>query len=147
MLIHNSKELKLSLLPKIKQAVQQTQMQIYDIIDKVLMDYYNDYSPEQYHRTYQLLRSLVRSNIEETSNGYKASVYFDYQKLHYKSSWSGKKTMENAGKKGIRGYKGKNHSIPIRSPKIWLDPKTEIDGKVIKMLIVNLKAVGIPIKK
>lgn len=151
MLIHNSAELKAILLPKIKESVRQTQMQVYDIIDTVLQDFYNDYTPEQYHRTYQLLHSLVHSEIEEIPNGYRATVYFDYTKIDYtnrkfKKKWSGEKEMEFGGVRGLRGYRGKGHSIPIRAPKFWLDPKNEIDNKVKSMLLANLKANGIPIR-
>lgn len=144
MLIHNSNELKQALLPKMREAIQKTQMQIYDIIDQVLQDFYNDYTPEYYKRTYQLLRSLVHSDIEELPNGYRATVYFDYTKLKYKKSWSGAKEMEFGGVRGLRGYR-KTGGV-ILAPKFWLDPKNEIDGKVISMLLSNLRAAGIPIR-
>ena len=146
MIIRSQADLKAALLPKIQRAIEKTQMQIYDIIDKVLMEYYNSYSPEQYHRTYQLLRSLVYSKVEETANGYKAEVYFDIGSLKYKPSWSGEQTMENAGVKGIRGYRGKGQNIPIPSPKIWIEPITQIEPQAIEMLVNNLKSIGVPIK-
>jgi len=145
MTIHSSSELKSVLLPKIKQAIGVTQSQIYNIIDDLLQRFYEEYTPEQYKRTYQLLRSLVVTKIEETTNGYKAIVYFDYTKLKYKD-WSGGKEMEFGGVRGLHGYRGKDHSIPIKGTAFWSDSKKEIDNKVIDMLIANLKSAGIPIK-
>lgn len=145
MLIHNSRELKQALLPKIKQAVGITQAQAYNIIDDVLQQFYNEYTPEYYKRTNQLLRSLVCSKIEELPNGYRATVYFDYKKLKYKQ-WSGEEEMMFGGVRGLHGYKGKNHSTPIKGSKFWFTPQKEISDKIIETLLKNLKSAGIPIK-
>lgn len=145
MLIHNSRELKQALLPKIKQAVGTTQLQAYNIIDMVLQQFYNEYTPEYYKRTNQLLRSLVCSKIEELPNGYRATVYFDYKRLKYKQ-WSGEEEMMFGGVRGLHGYKGKNHSIPIKGSKFWSTPQKEISDKIIETLLKNLKSAGIPIK-
>lgn len=145
MLIHNSDELKAALKLKIKQAIGVTQNQVYNIIDDSLQQFYNEYTPDYYKRTNQLLRSLVISKMEETINGYRAIVYFDYKRLKYKN-WSGEKEMNFGGVWGLHGYRGKNHGSPIRGTKFWLDPKTEIDGKIIDVLLNSLKANGIPIK-
>lgn len=150
MLIHNSRELKQALLPKIKQAVGITQAQAYNIIDDVLQQFYNEYTPEYYKRTNQLLRSLVCSKIEELPNGYRATVYFDYKRLKYKrwknGEWTGADEMDFGGVRGLHGYKGKNHSIPIKGSKFWSTPQKEISDKIIETLLKNLKSAGIPIK-
>lgn len=141
MLIRSKSELKAILLPKIKQAVEQTQEQAYNIINEFLIRYYSEYSPVEYHRTEQLLKSLVKSNIIDTGNGYRAEVYFDVGSLKYKKSWSGEKTMANAGS-------GKHATYPklISGTAIWNTPKSILNKELIEMLIANLKTAGIPIR-
>lgn len=157
MLIHNSAELKAILLPKIKESVRQTQDQVYNLIHKYLLQYYHEFTPEYYYRTQQLLNSLVRSEITETPNGYRAEVYFDLTAMNYtmkkikvrkytskgyirNNDWDGKREMELAGK----GYHSKRPVI--RGTAVWDTPKAELDSKLIQMLIANLKANGIPIR-
>lgn len=141
MLIHSQAQLKAILLPKIEQAVQKTQEQVYKVIDEFLQKYYSEYSPIYYHRTYQLLQSLVKSEIKSVGNGYTCEVYFDVGALSYKSSWSGQRTMENAGS----GYHAK-YPKEIEGTAIWDTPKSQLDAELIPMLLSNLKAAGIPIR-
>ena len=141
MLIHSASELKAILLPKSQEGVRKTQMQIYDIIDEVLMEFYNSYSPVEYQRTYQLLCSLVHSEIIATGNGYTAEVYFDVGSLGYKAGWSGEKTMANVAH-------GTRFTYPYHmgSPAIWDEPLAKIAPQAIQMLVANLQAAGIPIR-
>ena len=141
MLIHSASELKAILLPKIEQAVKQTEEQVHQIIDEYLKAYYSEYSPDYYHRTYQLLHSLVKSEIIATGNGYKGEVYYDVGSLGYKASWSGEQTMANAGT-------GKHATYPryIGGTAIWDTPRGIISAEAIQMLVANLKAAGSPIK-
>lgn len=75
--------LKSYILSQTKIAVQKAEEQIYQILDRFMKEYYAEYSPEVYERTYQLYRSLVKSEVIPTGNGYEAHVYFDATNLDY----------------------------------------------------------------
>ena len=64
-------------------AIRQAQEEIYGILYRYVQKYYAEYDPEYYERTYQLLRSLVKTEVVPTKNGWKAEVYFDISSLDY----------------------------------------------------------------
>lgn len=76
-------ELKNYILSKSRNALQKTEEQVYQILDRFMKEYYAEYSPIVYERTYQLYRSLVKTDIVSTNNGWKAYVYFDATNLDY----------------------------------------------------------------
>lgn len=135
------------------------QEEVYKIIQKFLYDYYNDFTPELYERTYQLLGSLVKSRITSNGNGYRAEVYFDLDKLHYaKYGWqdgrppSGEEVFE-AAKQGLHGAIGDagggyrfRYLDGNTGVNTWGDPIRELDAKAINILKQMLISEGIPIK-
>ena len=76
-------ELENYILEKTRQAMIPIQEQVYTIVDRFLKQYYAEYDPIIYERTYQLYQSLVKTGIKKTANGYEAYVYFDVDKLDY----------------------------------------------------------------
>lgn len=160
MLIRNSNELKTILLPKIKSAVKQTQEEAYTIIHRFVKQWYAEYSPTLYARTYQLFQSLVKSKIIETPNGYKAEVYFDLDKLDYymktlqngeivkNKNWNPKsksieeKALQNVAEYGYHILKGRK----VHGTEIWNESLAILNKEAINILVNNLKSAGIPIK-
>lgn len=159
MVFKNEKQLETFLLKKCRLALMKAQDEIYRIIKKFLYDYYNDYTPEFYDRTYQLLSSLVESRIVSSGNGYKAEVYFALDKLSYsKYAWqdgrppSGEEVFE-AAKQGLHGAIGDagggwhfHYAYGHTGVNTWNDPMQVIDAKAIEILKNMLIAEGIPIK-
>ena len=76
-------ELKNYVLSKSQVAIKVAQEEVYGIIYKFLKQYYSEYDPSVYERTYQLLRSLVKTDVMPTDNGWKAYIYFDISSLDY----------------------------------------------------------------
>jgi len=164
MVFKNEKELEKFMLNKCHSALAKAQEKVYQIIDKFLNDFYKDYDPstyvdldgqerhkkKYYIRTYQLLHSLVKSEIVQSKNGYEAKVYFDYDSLQYLdgNQPSGLQVMEAAAQ-GLHGAIGENFQyVEGRTGVgIWNDPIKELDAKAIDMLVDMLKAEGIPVKK
>lgn len=160
MLIHNSAELKAILLPKIKGAIKQTQEQAYLIINRFVKEWYAEYSPDLYARTYQLFQSLVKSEIIETPNGYRAEVYFDLDRLDYymkrlqnnkivkNKNWNPKsksieeKVLQNVAEYGYHVLKGRR----AYGTEVWNKSLAVLDKEAVSMLVANLKATGIPIR-
>lgn len=162
MTFKNQKELESFLLKKFRQAIMKAQEEIYQIIKQFLYQFYNDYDPIKYERTYQLLRSLVQSRIISDGKGYKAEVYFDLDNLQYsKPAWQGGKPPSGeqvfeAAKQGLHGAIGDagngwkdweyNYVQGNTGVNIWSDPIQELDTKAINILKEMLIAEGIPIK-
>lgn len=158
MVIKNEAQLKQILLAKCKNAVIKAQEQIYQIIHRFIKAFYveDDFSPEMYERTYQLLSSLVKSEIISTGNGYQARVYFDVDKLdHYRH------TIKSHGKKYT--YEGKHkwgeqqildtaltgglpHGGHAGGTQIWYEALSQLNAEAINTLKRMLISEGIPIK-
>ncbi len=162
MVFKNQKQLESFLLKKCHSALVKTQEKVYRILDKFLNDFYKDYTPgtytdwdgtekfyRGYDRTYQLLHSLVKTEIIPSKNGYEAQVYFDYNSLKYDDGNrpSGLQVMEAAAQ-GLHGAIGEGfwYFDGQTGVSVWNDPIEILDAKAIEVLKNMLIAEGIPIK-
>lgn len=141
MVFKNDTQLKSFLMAKCKNALVSAEEKVHRIIDSCLHQFYDEWKPDQYKRTSQLLHSLVRSGIKPTINGYEAEVYFDADLLNYTTgSWDGetvlKVTMESSVPHG--GY--------MSGTAIWNESQSML-GDIWALLEKELKAQGIPLKK
>lgn len=146
MVFKNDAQLKAFLMAKCKNALIKSQEQVYQIINRFVKEFYVEFSPEMYERTYQLYCSLVKSDIIPTGNGYKAEVYFDLSSLDYVtgSKPSGEQVMGAAewGRHGamdlaVADFKGTS---------IWHEPLEILNAEAINILKKMLISEGIPIK-
>lgn len=164
MVFKNEKELEKFILKKCHDALAKTQEEVYKILDKFLNDFYNDYDTTTYvdwdgtrkikrgyDRTYQLLHSLVKSEVLPSKKGYQARVYFDYNYLKSKyldgNNPSGFQVMEAAAQ-GLHGAIG-DEFLYVHGEtgvSVWNDPIKILDAKAIEILKNMLIAEGIPIK-
>lgn len=146
MVFKNEKQLKEFLFKKCQVALAKTQEKVYKIIDLHVQRFYADYDPEMYQRTYQLMHSLVKSNIHSTGNGYEAEVYFDLGSIGYDTGRqpSGEQVMGAAafGGHGAAGLK----IVYGGGADIWYTPKEILDIEAVKILAQELRAAGIPIR-
>lgn len=146
MIFKNEAQLKGFLLAKCKNALIKSQEQVYQIIDRFVKEFYADYSPEMYERTYQLYRSLVKSDIVPTAMGYEARVYFDISELDY--IYGAQPTGEQVMAAAAEGWHGAD-GLLVKSGNtgvsIWNDPMEIIDANAISVLERMLKAGGIPV--
>lgn len=158
MVFKNETDLKNFLLKKCEIALIITQEKIYKIIDDCIREYYKDYDPVRYERTFQLFNSFVMTDIVPVGNGYEARVYFDIDGLRYLDGGqpSGLQVMKAAAQ-GDHGAIGKIPN-PKWSPNfqyfqgrtgvdIWNTPSQKIDAEAINMLEQELIGQGIPVKR
>ena len=154
MVFKNEKELKSFLLAKCKDAVAQTEEKVHRTIDSCLQQFYNEFEPEEYIRTSQLLHSLVRSGVKSTGNGYEAEVYFDVGMLNYekgivrtktRTGWAAwdSETVLNVAMTG--DYGGLPHGGYKDGTAIWSESLKRL-GNVFELLKRELIAQGVPIK-
>lgn len=147
---NNEAELKKFLLEKCKVAVAETENKIYAEIKKTLIQYYQEFTPDEYIRTQQLLHSLVKSNIKKTAYGYEAEVYFDDKLMNYQkgvvptqhgtgyATWGADEVLDTAMNGSHGGY--------IDGTAIWGTSRA-ILGDIYAILVQRLKAQGISVRK
>lgn len=147
MVFKNEKQLKNFLLEKCRNAVIQSQEKIYQILDMFVKEFYADYDPVMYERTYQLYRSLVKTDVYLIGNGYEAEVYFDLSSLNYVTGAkpSGEQVMSAAaygghGADGLRVVSGNSGAD------IWNNVIPVLSTEAIEILKEELIAQGVPIK-
>lgn len=164
MLIHNKDELNAILLQKTKNAVIKAEGTVYNIIHRFVKEYYAEYDPVMYVRTYQFYQSLVQSEITpvEKGLGWKARVYFDLSKLNYYMKTiqrnNKRKTLRNTSDnfddpldeagvldRVMAGYHVVRPRIVQGTP-IWLETQKILDEQGFEILKRMLVSEGIPIK-
>lgn len=153
MVFKNEKQLEAFILKKSRLALMKAQDKVYSIIQNFVRQFYNEYSPELYDRTYQLLRSLVQSRIVSDGKGYKAEIYFNIDGLRYATGAkpTGEQVME-AASQGAHGAMGRANGVDLKyvssgaGTGVWDDPIMYLDAEAINILKSMLIAEGIPIK-
>ena len=83
MLIKNKNDLDKLLKQIIYKTLRETQEEIYDAIDKSIKEYYAEYNPHLYKRTYKFLNSLVKTEIKQSGNELRCEVKIDDDYLRY----------------------------------------------------------------
>lgn len=146
MVFKNQKELELFIMKQSRQALMKAQDRVYMIIQEFLYQYYAEFTPKVYERTYQLLTSLVKSQIISDGKGYKAEVYVDLDYLNYvypngDQPYGG--DIMHIANKGQHGYE----KIGMTGgTEIWNEPIHELNAEAINILKNMLISEGIPIK-
>lgn len=149
MTFHSMDELKRYILSRSNTAIKLAQERIYLVIHKFVKEYYAEYSPVLYERTYQLFRSLVKTDVKSTINGWVAEVYFDVDRLDYymkkingqevpNKGWSEEKTL-SAAAHGSHGGK-------VSGTAIWDEPLRILNKQGYDMLKKALIDAGIPVR-
>ena len=145
----SEKELEKFLLEKCRVAIAQTEEKIYKIIDGALKQYYSEFTPDEYIRTYKLLHSLVKSNVKRAGKGYEAEIYFDESQLKYQAgvietqsgtgyaTWGADEVLDTAMNGSHGGY--------IDGTAIW-GTGLSVIGNIYTLIKKELIAQGITIK-
>lgn len=145
MVFKNEKQLKNFLLEKSRLALLRAQDRVYVIIKQFLRQFYSEYDPVVYERTYQFLQSLVQSRVIKDRNGYKAEIYFNLDYIYETgANPSGEQVMQAAewGRHGAMGLM----VADFKGASVWHEPLKILNVEAINILRDMLIAEGIPIK-
>lgn len=138
-------EIKTAILDRAKIAMENAQEEVYVIMQNVLKQFYAEFTPEMYDRTYQLLSSCVKGSIRNEGNKIVTEVYFDSGLLHYTTGEqpTGKEVMWAAalGEHGAWGM----HMIS-GDTEIFPDSVEAIKRYIFPILKSELQKAGIPVK-
>lgn len=155
-------ELKNHILSQSQVAIELAQEKVANIINHFLTEYYREFEPEVYVRTYQLLRSLIKSDVTYTGNGWVAEIYFDISALDYSTrvvpaqfSWaSGDNTYHRqpwtdantAWVLNTAMTGGSPHGGYAGGTAIWTESMKILNKQAIKILKEKLIAAGVPVR-
>lgn len=112
-----------------EKAVQQTQNQVYAILQDYIQNYYGEYQPEEYNRTLQFLKSLVKTKVNLSGNHVSCAVYIDTDNMNYKyHNAEDVVDMIGRGYHADTGMKTKGYSPPyaIQGTKVFSRATEEI---------------------
>lgn len=135
---NNMDELEAYVLKQSERAISMVQEEVYMIIDRFLKQYYAEYTPEFYKRTYQLYKSLVKSKVEKSDNGYVAYVYFDLDKLDYSmKSFTDRRSIINEDGLYVNPFNRKQ-----TSPNNWFHNKGYSNERTLSTAMIDSNPHG-----
>lgn len=140
-------EMKRYILEHSKSAVAEATEEVYQMMDMILKQFYAEFTPEEYDRTYQLLQSCVKTGVKATGNGFVAEVYFDSGMLSYTTGNmpSGSQVM-TAALKGGHGAEGEGFMAYYGYTPIGDASKSLIQSRIRPLMIEALNNAGIPVR-
>lgn len=127
MIVKNGQELKTEMMKVLSGGMEEIRKTALELAKEFVEDWYNDYSPARYKRTYQILKNCISTDIEIRGTNLRFYVLIDTSKMHHdlESSFSEMDILSNASK-GIHGIKyaqkGKTQV------KLWEQMKMEVDS-------------------
>lgn len=156
--------LKNYILSRSKVAVKLAEERVYDVIAKFLFQFYEEFDPQFYVRTYQLLCSLVKTEVKPIKNGWVAEVYFDLDALDYStrivpiqfSFASGDNTYHRNNwthandewvlQTAMKGRYPHGDYPTVNKTRIWIESMKVLNKEKRRMLKQALIDAGIPVR-
>lgn len=162
-IIKNLGQLQKELGSKIKKALELTRDEIFNVVSRKVVDYYNDQvfdgssNPRDYDRTGKLMESLSASHITSTGNGFEFTVGWDDDYLIFTyPGWNIQYGRGLSGKNAATGLDVLNYMNEgyhggysfFGGHKFWDESLNELGGKsgILNMFEKNLRICGVPIK-
>lgn len=154
--IKNQEQLRKVLQSYVASALEKTQEEIYDVIQKSINEYYREYTPSFYQRTYKFLNSLVKPKVEIKGNSIECEVKIDenYLRYHYLGSnfsYDYPATGNDVASWANRDVPGAgNHGYTVdegRDIGFWDEGVQTLGGEIgiIRILVNNLEKRGLKV--
>ena len=141
--ISNMDELEKVLLPTMTKMVDVMATKVYETLNYFLQEYYSSYSPKNYRRQYDFLRSAVKVEPKIVRGKAVASVYIDYESMDDYYDASGYQVVSWANE-GLHG----SLDVGNNTPHVWDDTMEETvkNGELLKSAIAYLKSKGFSVR-
>ena len=153
---NSTEEMKAYILYKSFTAINAAANKAYEIIHRVLEQFYETDEPEYYIRTERLLFSLVEPVVSDAGNGVTGEVYFDASMLDYPTedihlrkklrgswyghaNWSGEDVLSAA-------MVGPSKNIWTNDTRVWSESVPILDSQMLDILKQELIKAGIPVR-
>lgn len=129
---------------RIQKALKMTQQEIFEVIQRHITDYYKEYAPYTYQRTWKFLNCLIKTETIKSAIGISCSVEIDKDYLSYKYD-GGVTGLEIAAYANRQSHGG---IYDDDFGQFWDDAMEELGLELgIKRLMQsNLKKCGIQVK-
>ena len=118
MLIKYDAQLKRAMQQTAKQAMSEVEEQLKVCIDNYVRQYYTEYTPRQYKRTYQFLRSITKTEVSVRGNTISCDIHINTN-LNYSDPATEVIDIIN------QGYHGNKH---IKGTPVWQTARDRIDS-------------------
>lgn len=129
---------------RIQQALKMTQQEIFEVIQQHIADYYHEYTPRMYQRTWEFLDSLIKTNIVKTNGTISCTVEIDkdYLSYRYNGGATGLEVATYANQHSHGGVYDDDFG------QFWDDAMAELglEPGIKYLMKKNLKKCGVPIK-
>ena len=148
MTFNSFSELKNYILTHSEVAVDKAKEQAAFIINHFLTTFYKEFTPSMYHRTEQLLNSLVKTDVKFVGNGWVAEVYFDASLMDHASvnedtNLSEEQILSTAM---IGSYPHGGYARATGNTQIWTESMKILSTEGIEILKQELIKSGIPVR-
>ena len=143
---NNFKDLFTAIRTDTEQALNHTADLTKELIDSFINQWYNDYTPTVYERTYQLLNAVIRTDVQKSGNKMNVTIYLDKSLLAYDTDTDG---ILQAADNGLHGSINNHYEEGERHVRLWSDSIEQIkDTEMIFTAFENyLKNKGYDIKR
>lgn len=129
---------------RIQQALKMTQQEIFGVIQQHIADYYHEYTPRMYQRTWEFLNCLIKTKIVKSSDSISCSVEIDREYLShkYKGGATGLEVTNFANQHSHGGVYDDDFG------QFWDDAMVELglEPGIKYLMKKNLKKCGVPVK-
>ena len=135
-------DLQKALMPAMTKMVDAMAERVYQTLNYFLNDYYKGWTPDSYRRTFDFLRSAVKTDARPYRNGVRASVYIDYDAMDDYVNTTGFQVAQWADS-GLHGGLEVNHR-----PHVWQDTMDETinNGSLLNLAVQYLWSKGIAVR-
>lgn len=134
-------DLEKFMLDHCKQLCEYAANEVYEAINYFLDQYYSEWKPATYQRTYEFLHSAFKTDIKKVGNGYEIEVGIDYESLDDYENATGFEVVSYANQ-GLHGGLDVNTNTHV-----WDDAidSTIESGQLLADCIIFLKSRGLTV--
>lgn len=142
--IRSMSDLTKILESRIHQALKMTQQEIFEVIQQHITDYYHEFTPRMYQRTWEFLDSLIKTNIVKTNGTISCTVEIDrnYLSYRYNGGATGLEVATYANQHSHGGVYDDDFG------QFWDDAMAELglEPGIKYLMKKNLRKCGVPVK-
>ena len=141
--VKNMKELNKALQPVMMGMVDKMAERVEQTLNYFLQEYYDSYDPVYYHRLYDFLHSVIRTEAKVVGNKVVASVYIDTDSMNNYYDATGVQVAQWANQ-GLHGGLDTNSN----TPHVWDDTMRETieNGELLRLALEYLKSKGFSVR-
>lgn len=138
-------QIKRDLEKKVAKAMESTKIRVRDIMYDACMDYYGEYDPYVYQRTYQIARAvynMANAAVKARMVGASFEVYVDSSMFdHVRDEWSEERILAGVMRGGEDSHGG---AKPGGTP-VWTQGEGIVNAQIKDIVKQELIKAGIPI--